>query len=67
MEIEDNLRINRKDQNEESRTDCFSKRDYFISISHLFAIEWKGRKFIKNSNSFHFLNQVLHNHSDQNH
>ena len=23
MEIEDNLRINRKDQNEEGRTDCF--------------------------------------------
>ena len=46
---------------------AFSEGDYFISISHLFAIEWKGRKFIKNSNSFHFLNQVLHNHSDQNH
>ena len=46
---------------------ALSEGDYFISISHLFAIEWKGRKFIKNSTSFHFLNQVLNNHSDQDH
>ena len=46
---------------------ALSERDNFISISHLFAIEWKGRKFIKNSTSFHFLNQVLNNHSDHDH
>ena len=46
---------------------AFSEGDYFISINCSFAIEWKGRKFIKNSNSFHFLNQMLNNHSDQDH
>ena len=46
---------------------ALSEGDNFISISHLFAIEWKGRKFIKNSTSFHFLNQVLNNHSDHDH
>ena len=28
---------------------ALSEGDNFISISHLLAIEWKGRKFIKNS------------------
>ena len=46
---------------------ALSEGDNFISIGHLLAIEWKGRKFIKNSTSFHFLNQVLHNHSDHDH
>ena len=46
---------------------AFSEGDYFILINCLFAIEWKGRKFIKNSTSFHFLNQVLNNHSDHDH
>ena len=46
---------------------ALSEGDNFISISHLFAIEWKGSNFIKNSTSFHFLNQVLHNHSYQDH
>ena len=43
---------------------AFSKGDYFILPNHSFAIEWK-RKKLENSNYFHFLNQVLHNHSDQ--
>ena len=44
----------------------FSQGDYFILVNHSFAIEWKGKK-LENSTSFHFLNQVLHNHSDQDH
>ena len=43
---------------------AFSKGDYFILANHSFAIEWKGKK-LENSTSFHFFNQVLHNHSDQ--
>ena len=33
----------------------FSEGDYFILVNHSFAIEWKGTKKLKNSNSFHFL------------
>ena len=44
---------------------ALSEGDNFTLANHSFAIEWKGKKKLKNSTSFHFLNQVLHNHSDQ--
>ena len=67
MEVDDNLRINKRTKMKRVGLTAFSEGDYFISINCSFAIEWKGRKFIKNSTSFHFLNQMLNNHSDQDH
>ena len=67
MEVEDNLRIIGRTKMKRVGLTALSEGDYFISINCSFAIEWKGRKFIKNSTSFHFLNQMLNNHSDQDH
>ena len=41
MEVEGNLRINRKEKMKRVELTAFSKGDYFILANHSFATEWK--------------------------